>query len=204
MTQEQIAYANFIKTICESYNCADATKPLQEGFAALCEAQAMFEGEKWDSFKKKAKTAGLAGALALGSAGAYALNAIDQQERDKMMNDHKVFCGLEEDPYPYHFDQEYGSDEAVQVAYDITDKLCDYGMKGSLGRTTLKLQDKLINDRRAVEDATDDVERQNATAQLNKDIRQAERALHMVENNGTCIDGKHVYARPKSGLERKW
>lgn len=43
MTQEQIAYANFIKAICESYNCADATKPLQEGFVALCGAQALNE-----------------------------------------------------------------------------------------------------------------------------------------------------------------
>lgn len=38
MTPEQIAYAKFIKAICESYDCADATKPLQEGFTALCEA----------------------------------------------------------------------------------------------------------------------------------------------------------------------
>ncbi len=38
MTQEQIAYAKFIKAVCESYDCAAANKPLQEGFTALCEA----------------------------------------------------------------------------------------------------------------------------------------------------------------------
>lgn len=38
MAKEQLAYAEFIKAICESYDCADATKPLQEGFTAMCEA----------------------------------------------------------------------------------------------------------------------------------------------------------------------
>lgn len=46
MTPEQIAYAKFIKSICESYDCADATKPLQEGFTALCEAS-INDKRKW-------------------------------------------------------------------------------------------------------------------------------------------------------------
>lgn len=46
MTTEQLEYSNFICSICESYDCASATKPLQEAFGYLCEAIAN-DKPKW-------------------------------------------------------------------------------------------------------------------------------------------------------------
>lgn len=202
MTQEQIAYANFIKSICESYNCADATKPLQEGFAALCEAQAMFEGERWDKFKKTAGALGLAGVIAAGAG----LAGVDKHERDDMSFHHSVNCGTLQDESKLAYMPDNNSDEAVETAYQLNKQLIQLGQENGIGRglSVLDLEKKIQKDRRAVENATNPDELKAATKQLNLDNRQAQRAISMIQKGGQCQDGKTIFATPKSGLLHTW
>lgn len=202
MTQEQIAYANFIKAICESYDCADAAKPLQEGFAALCESQAMFEGERWDKFKKTAGALGMAGAIAAGGA----LAAVDNHDRDEMSFRHSVNCGTMQDESKLAYMPDNNSDEAVELAYQLNDQLIQLGNENGIGRglSVLDLEEKIQKDRRAVENATNQDELKAATKRLNLDNRQAQKAIYMVQHGGKCQDGKTIFATPKSGLLHTW
>ena len=52
MNKKPQLYSEFIKAICESYGCSDAIRPLQEGFAALCEAFPLAETNA-DKYKKQ-------------------------------------------------------------------------------------------------------------------------------------------------------
>lgn len=47
-------YRAFIETVCKRFDCTDAIRPLQEGFAALCEADTgdTRNGSAWDTVER--------------------------------------------------------------------------------------------------------------------------------------------------------
>lgn len=50
MTSMQKSYCSFVESVCKQFDCTGAIRPLQEGFAALCEADAgdTRNGSAWD------------------------------------------------------------------------------------------------------------------------------------------------------------
>ena len=45
MNSIQKSYSSFVESVCKQFDCTDAIRPLQEGFAALCEAVSDRVGE---------------------------------------------------------------------------------------------------------------------------------------------------------------
>lgn len=54
MNSLQKSYRAFIESVCKRFDCTDAIRPLQEGFAALCEADAgdTRNGSAWDTVER--------------------------------------------------------------------------------------------------------------------------------------------------------
>lgn len=204
MTQEQIAYANFIKTICESYNCADATRPLQEGFAALCEAQAL--NESWLDTAKKAvlPLAVAAGIVGTGEA-AKAAHDYDTKTRAEMFDAHWGNCGIAPQTDKLQYMPSNNSEQAVETAYQLQDQLDSIANADQFGGKLVspKFQNRISKDIKAVENAKDDAAKKAATQQLNLDIRQGNNLVYTI-SHGKCPDGKSVYASPQSTIFKTW
>lgn len=51
MTSMQKSYRSFVESVCKKFDCTEAIRPLQEGFAALCEADMgdTRNGSAWDT-----------------------------------------------------------------------------------------------------------------------------------------------------------
>jgi hypothetical protein len=45
----QKSYSSFVESVCKKFDCTEAIRPLQEGFAALCEAGDRMSGSAWDT-----------------------------------------------------------------------------------------------------------------------------------------------------------
>jgi len=54
MNPMQKSYSSFVESVCKHLNCTDAIRPLQEGFTALCEADAgdTRNGSSWDDVER--------------------------------------------------------------------------------------------------------------------------------------------------------
>lgn len=48
MNSMQKSYISFVESVCKQFECTDAIRPLQEGFAAMCEAGDRMSGSAWD------------------------------------------------------------------------------------------------------------------------------------------------------------
>lgn len=204
MTQGQIAYANFIKAICESYNCADATKPLQEGFAALCAAQAL--NESWlDTAKKAALPLAVAGGIAATGAAAGAAHDYDTKTRSEMLDAHWANCGIAPKTSHLQYMPSNNSEQAVETAYQLQDQLDSIANSDQFGGKLVSpsFQNRMAKDIKAVENAKDDAAKKAATQQLNLDIRQGNNLVYTI-SHGKCPDGKTVYASPKSTILKTW
>ena len=49
MNSMQKTYHSFVESVCKKFDCTEAIRPLQEGFAALCEAGDRMSGSAWDT-----------------------------------------------------------------------------------------------------------------------------------------------------------
>lgn len=54
MNSLQKSYHSFIESVCKQFDCTDAIRSLQEGFAALCEADTgdARNGSAWDTIER--------------------------------------------------------------------------------------------------------------------------------------------------------
>ena len=54
MNSLQKSYSAFIESVCKRFDCADAIRPLQDGFAALCEADTgdTRSSSAWDTVER--------------------------------------------------------------------------------------------------------------------------------------------------------
>jgi hypothetical protein len=194
MTPSQEAYAKFIKSVCEAYDCPDAIQPLTEGFDALCEAKGWW------------KPLAVAGGIAALGAGANAAHNYDQETRTNMLNAHWNNCGFSQSETTPQYMPSNNSEEAIETAYKLSDELYKASIGSYVGKSlsSTKIQNQLSKDTHAVENAKTQEAKKAATQKLNADIRQGNRLLSTINHGGMCPDGKTVFATPKSTILKTW